>query len=287
MKKSTLKDVLAAENPLMLPVAHDAVSAKLIERAGFRAGSIGGFGVIGCRLGLPDLGLASFGEISAAVRDISGAVSLPMVVDADDGYGDVKNVVRTVQVYEDMGICAIVLEDQVSPKKCGHMKVERKIVPAQEAEAKLAAAVAARKSEDFAIIARTDARSVEGLDAAIERGKRYVAKGVDGLFIEAPTSIEELKRIGRSFDVPLVVNAAEGGRTPVLSPQEYRDLGFSIILYPATLLLRIVGTMSRALKSLRQGEFAQEQELPTFEELTDIMGMNQWMKIDQTFGVDR
>jgi 2-methylisocitrate lyase-like PEP mutase family enzyme len=114
-----------------------------------------------------------------------------------------------------------------------------------------------------------------------------VAKGVDGLFIEAPTSIEELKRIGRSFDVPLIVNAAEGGRTPVLLPQEYRDLGFSIILYPATLLLRIVGTMSRALKSLRQGEFAKEQDLPTFEELTDIMGMNQWMKIDQTFGIDR
>src|SRR6185312_2849059 len=178
MKKPTLKELLAVETPLMLPVAHDAVSAKLIERAGFCAGSIGGFGLIGCRLGLPDLGLASFGEISSAVRDISGAVSLPMVVDADDGYGDVKNVVRTVQVYEDMGICAIVLEDQVSPKKCGHMKVERKIVPVEEAEAKLAAAISARKSTDFSIIARTDARSVEGLDAAIERGKRYVAKGV-------------------------------------------------------------------------------------------------------------
>ncbi|HEY4125358.1 MAG TPA: isocitrate lyase/PEP mutase family protein [Rhizomicrobium sp.] len=287
MKKPTLKQLLAAENPLMLPVAHDAVSAKLIERAGFHAGSIGGFGVIGCRLGLPDLGLASFGEISAAVRDISGATSLPMIIDADDGYGDVKNVVRTVRTYEAMGICAIVLEDQVSPKKCGHMKVERKIVPVEEAEAKLAAAVGARSSKDFAIIARTDARSVEGLDAAIERGKRYIAKGVDGLFIEAPISLDELKRIGESFDVPLVVNAAEGGRTPLLTPQEYRDLGFSIILYPATLLLRMVGTMSRALTSLRKGEFAKEEELPTFDELVDIMGLHEWMKIDQTFGVDR
>ena len=287
MKKPTLKELLAAENPLLLPVAHDAVSAKLIERAGFRAGSIGGFGVIGCRLGLPDLGLASFGEISAAVRDISGATSLPMIVDADDGYGDVKNVVRTVRTYEAMGICAIVLEDQVSPKKCGHMKVERKIVPVEEAEAKLAAAVDARSNADFAIIARTDARSVEGLDAAIARGKRYVAKGVDGLFVEAPVSREELKRIGESFDVPLIVNAAEGGRTPVLTPQEYRELGFSVVLYPATLLLRMVGTMSRTLKSLRNGEFAEEKELPTFEELVDIMGLHEWMKIDQTFGVDR
>jgi 2-methylisocitrate lyase-like PEP mutase family enzyme len=281
---TSLSDLLKQENPLMLPVAHDALSARMIERAGFAAGAIGGFGVIGCRTGLPDLGLASFGEISAAVRDISGATNLSLIVDADDGYGDVKNVVRTVRTYEEMGISTIVLEDQVSPKKCGHAAVTREIVPVSIMESKLAAAIEARRNPGFAIVARTDARLVEGLDAAIERGHRYIAKGADALFIEAPTSVEELAKIGAAFDVPLMVNAAERGKTPVLSPQEYRDLGFSIILYPATLLLRMIGMFERTLAALRTGEFADEGELPAFETLTGIMGMDEWMEIDRRHG---
>jgi 2,3-dimethylmalate lyase len=283
-QRSNLRDLLQRESPLLLPVAHDALSARLIERAGFTAASIGGFGVIGCRWGLPDLGLASFGEISAAVRDIAGAISLPLIVDADDGYGDVKNVARTVKTYESMGITAIVLEDQASPKKCGHMSVERRIVAVEEAEAKLATALAVRESRDFGIIARTDARSVEGLAAALERGRRYVALGVDALFVESPLSIDELRSIGESFTVPLIINAAESGRTPILSPEEYRRLGFSIILYPATLLLRMIGTFQRTLTALREGRFANEGPLPNFQELTDVMGMKEWMAIDQQFG---
>ena len=283
-RPKSLRELLSLETPLLLPVAHDCLSMRLIERAGFPAASIGGFGVVGCRLGLPDLGLASFGEIATAVRDMAAATSLPLVVDADDGYGDVKNVVRTVQTYEAMGVSAIVLEDQASPKKCGHMTVERRIVPVEEAEAKLAAAVAARTRSDFAIIARTDARSVEGLEAAIARGRRYVAKGVDALFVEAPTSVEELKIIGSSFDLPLVVNAAESGRTPLLSPAEYRELGFSIILYPATMLLRMVEALTRSLAALRRGEFpADIGPLPSFVELTDVMGLSEWMAVDQAF----
>lgn len=281
---ASLADLLARENPLLLPVAHDALSARMIERAGFAAGAIGGFGVIGCRTGLPDLGLASFGEIGAAVRDIAGATALPLIVDADDGYGDVKNVVRTTRVYEEMGISAIVLEDQVSPKKCGHAAVTREVVPTAVMEAKLAAAIEARRNPGFAIVARTDARLVEGLDAAIERGRRYVAKGADALFVEAPTSVEELERIGAAFDVPLIVNAAEGGRTPVLTPAQYRELGFSIILYPATLLLRMVGMFERTLAALRTGEFADEGALPAFNVLTGIMGMDEWMEIDRRHG---
>jgi 2-methylisocitrate lyase-like PEP mutase family enzyme len=279
-----LAPLLARESPLLLPMAHDALSARLIERAGFTAASIGGFGIVGCRNGLPDLGLVSFGEISAAVRDIAAAVSIPLIVDADDGYGDVKNVVRTVRTYEAMGVRAIVLEDQASPKKCGHMSVERRLVPVAEAEAKLDAALAARRGPEFGIIARTDARSVEGLDAALERTRRYAKLGVDALFVEAPTSVEELRRIGGSFELPLIVNAAESGRTPVLTPHQYRDLGFAIILYPATLLLRMVGTLQRTLAALRDGQFAAEGPLPTFEELTSVMGLPEWMAIDQKFG---
>lgn len=284
MTERGLGALLRSEIPLLLPVAHDALSARLIERAGFSAASIGGFGAIGCRLGLPDLGLASFGEISGAVREIAAATSLPLVVDADDGYGDVKNVVRTVRTYERMGIAAIVLEDQVSPKKCGHMAVDRRVVAVEEAEAKLSAALACRSSPDFAIIARTDARTVEGLDAALERGRRYAALGVDALFIEAPASVDELASIGRQFSLPLVVNAAEAGRTPVLSPAQYRDLGFSIILYPSTLLLRMIASLTRTLAELRRGEFADQGPLPDFGELIEIMGMTEWMQIDQKFG---
>jgi 2,3-dimethylmalate lyase len=277
-----LGSLLATESPLLLPLAHDALSARLIERAGFAAAAIGGFGLVGCRLGLPDLGLASFGEISAAVRDIAAATALPLIVDADDGYGDVKNVVRTVRTYEAVGgVSAIVLEDQVSPKKCGHMAVERRVVPVEEAEAKLDAALEARSNRDFGIIARTDARSVEGIDAALERGRRYVARGVDALFIEAPTSLDELRLIGKSFTVPLIVNAVEAGKSPVLTPAEYRDLGFSLILYPSTLLLRMIGTLTRTLASLREGKFAEEGVLPSFADLTEVMGLKDWMDIDR------
>lgn len=280
---SKLKDLISAEKPLMLPVAHDALSARMIERAGFSAAALGGFGMIGCRTGLPDLGLASFGEITSMVRDIAGATNLPLIVDADDGYGDVKNVVRTTRTFEGIGVSAIVLEDQVNPKKCGHMAVERRIVPMTIAKQKLAAALDARKNSNFSIIARTDARSVEGLEAAIDRGHQYLEVGADALFIEAPTSIEELKKIGAAFDVPLIVNAAEGGRTPVLTPDEYRELGFSIIIYPATLLLRMVGMFERTLAELRNGKFADEGNLPDFTTLTDVMGMEEWMEIDRRF----
>ena len=284
-KRVSLATLLARETPLKLPVAHDALSMRMMERAGFTAATIGGFGLIGCRWGLPDLGLASFGEISAVVRDLADSTNLPLIIDGDDGYGDVKNVARTVRTYEAMGISGLVLEDQVSPKKCGHMAVQREIVPAATAVAKLSAALDARQDVDLAIIARPDARGVEGLDAALDRGHLYVEAGVDALFVEAPTSIEELERIGKSFDVPLLVNAAEGGRTPVLSPAEYAALGFSMIIYPATLLLRMVGMFERTLAELRHGRFADEGALPSFATLTDIMGMNEWMAIDARFAL--
>jgi len=286
MTKFTFEELLQREAPLLVPVAHDALSARLIERAGFHAAAIGGFGLVGCRLGLPDLGLASFGEISAAVQDILNATSLPLIVDADEGYGDVKNVVRTVRTYEDMGVSAIVLEDQVSPKKCGHMSIERHVVSVGEMERKLRAAIDARRSDSFAVIARTDARSVEGLDAAIQRGRRYVDCGANALFVEAPVSIDELRLIGSSFTVPLVVNAAEAGRSPILSPQQYRELGFSLVLYPATLLLRMIACFTKALAALRVGDFDDQGPLPDFATLTEIMGTSEWMDIDRRFGPD-
>ncbi|MGH7900047.1 MAG: isocitrate lyase/PEP mutase family protein, partial [Candidatus Binatia bacterium] len=248
--RPSFRALLREETPLLLPAAHDALSARLVERAGFRAYGIGGFAVAGVRLGLPDIGLMSFGEAVAGVRDIMMGTRLPVLVDADDGYGDVKNVTRTVETYEAMGVAGIVLEDQRSPKRCGHM-AGKSVIDAAEAAEKLAAAVAARSSEDFFLVARTDARAAHGLDATLRRGRLYLEAGVDALFIEAPESVEELAIIGKSFTAPLVVNMAEGGRTPILPPVELGRLGFAIVLYPATILLRQIHATEGALAALR------------------------------------
>src|SRR5436309_1345051 len=213
------KSLLANEQPLLLPGAHDALSARLIERAGFTAFTVGGYALVGSRYAIPDIGLAGFGEISAGIRDIMNATRLPILVDCDTGYGDVKNVTHTIQGYENMGVSAIFMEDQVAPKRCGHM-AGKDVIPAEEMAKKIRAAAGARRSRDFYIIARTDARAVHGLDDALRRGEMYLEAGADGLFIEAPRTVEELARIGKSFQgVGQMANMLEGGgQTPVLPP---------------------------------------------------------------------
>ncbi len=219
--KPTWKELLARGEPLLLPCAYDALSARLIERAGFVAYSIGGYALVGARHALPDIGLVGFGEMSAGVRDIMGASSLPVLVDCDDGYGDVKNVAHTIAGYEAMGVSAIFMEDQRAPKRCGHM-AGKDVIEADAMAAKVRAAADARRSAELFIIARTDARAVHGLDDALRRAEMYLKAGADGLFIEAPQSAEELARIGRAFaGVPQLANMLEGGgRTPVLPPHE-------------------------------------------------------------------
>src|SRR5207253_1602486 len=189
--KPTWKELLARGQPLLLPCAHDALSARLIERAGFKAFSIGGFALVGSRYGIPDIGLAAFSEISAGVRDIMAAAALPVMVDGDTGYGDVKNVAHTIEGYEALGASAIFIEDQVAPKRCGHM-AGKDVISTAEMVTKIKAAAGARRSKDFFLIARTDARAVHGLDEALRRGEKYLEAGADGIFIEAPQSIDEL-----------------------------------------------------------------------------------------------
>ena len=194
---------------LVVPGAHDALSARLIQQIGFETYFIGGFPAVGARYGVPDIGLKGLGEISAAVRDIMSACDLPVFVDGDDGYGDVKNVVHTVQTYERMGVSAILIEDQQWPKRCGHM-VGKKVVPIELAEAKIKAACSERINPETWILARTDARAVYDLDEAMRRAERFVRAGADGIFIEAPRSIEELKRIGSAFDRAPDLQSADG-----------------------------------------------------------------------------
>src|ERR1700689_4158842 len=192
------KKALRKESPLLLPVAHDALSARIIERAGFSAVQIGGVGVEGSRHGVPDIDLTHFAERHAAVKDIMAATSLPIMVDADDGSGDAKNVTSTVRSYQGLGVSALFLEDQQAPKECGHMD-NKKVVAPQVMVEKIKAAVNARSKDDFFILARTDAINPEGLTSAIKRGEKYLKAGADGIYVEGPETVADLAAIGREF----------------------------------------------------------------------------------------
>jgi 2-methylisocitrate lyase-like PEP mutase family enzyme len=267
---------------LVVPGAHDALSARLIQRIGFETYFIGGFPVVGARYGVPDVGLKGFGEISAAVRDIMAACDLPVFVDGDDGYGDVKNVVHTVQTYERMGVSAILIEDQQWPKRCGHM-VGKKVVPAELAEAKIRAACSERIDRETWILARTDARAVEGLDAAIRRAERYIGAGADGIFIEAPRSIDELERIGRAFDVPQICNPLMGGHTPILSMEDLSGLGFAAAVLGLDTLMHAAKAIEAVLIDMKSGKFARRNDGMDFEAYKKVVGYDKWESVDERF----
>src|SRR5438874_10772076 len=239
-QRPTWKQLLETHAPVQLPAAHDALTAKLIQGAGFNAYQIGGFALVGARHALPDTDITRFAEQSAGVRDIIAACDLPVLVDADDGYGDAKNVTHTIASYEAMGVSAVFIEDQASPKRCGHMS-GKEVVPTRIMVQRIEAAVAARRSREFFIVARTDALAVEGLNAALKRGEQYLKAGADGMYVEAPTSVEQLTEIGAAFKgVPQMTNMFEGdNQTPWLTPMELFSLGFSMILYPTSVLFRI------------------------------------------------
>ena len=284
MPKLAWKDLLKQEQPLLLPCAYDALSARLIERAGFSAYAIGGYQVVGARYAIPDIGLAAFGEISAGIRDIMSATPLPVMVDCDTGYGDVKNVTHTIQGYEAMGVSAIFMEDQVAPKRCGHM-AGKDVIPAEQMAAKIKAAAGARRSKDFFIVARTDARAVHGLDEALRRGEMYMEAGADGLFIEAPETLQELERVGRAFKgVPQLANMVEGGgQTPVLPPKELLALGFNMVAYPTTLIFNVARTVERALADIKAGRPSQSNDGVNFAEFKDITNYDKWARIDDEY----
>lgn len=274
------RSALATERPLLLPVAHDALCARLIERAGFHAYSIGGFPLVGARYAWPDIGLAGLADMASGMRDIIAACRLPVLVDADDGYGDVKNVTRTVRLYEDMGAAALFIEDQVSPKRCGHM-AGKDVVAASVMEAKVRAAVAARDNPDTFVMARTDARAVHGLDEALRRAERYLAAGADGIFVEAPRSIEELERVARTFDVPQLANMLEGGDTPIVPARELAEMGFAMVAYPTSVIFRVTRTIEKTLEDIRDGALGLEGEGVGFDEFKDVVGLSRWAGVER------
>jgi 2-methylisocitrate lyase-like PEP mutase family enzyme len=278
----SFRSILKSEGFLTLPGAHDAISARLIKQAGFKAYFIGGFPLIGARFGLPDIGLATLGEISGAVRDILSACDLPVMVDGDNGYGDAKTLVHTLHTYERLGVGALMFEDQVAPKRCGHID-GKDVIPMERMEANIRAAVQNRMNPDTFILARTDARDVYGLDDALRRADRYLAAGADGLFIESPHDIDELMKIGRTFDVPQMANMLEGGRTPVLKPSELLELGFEMGVYGISLLLHSVRVMQGILADLKAGDLSFVGKGTGFDEYKSIVGFEAWSSIEDRY----
>jgi carboxyvinyl-carboxyphosphonate phosphorylmutase len=280
-----LRELLAAGTPVVAPGAYDALSARLIELAGFDAVYMTGFGTAASLLGRPDVGLLTQTEMVDNARRLAAAVDVPLISDADTGYGNPINVVRTVQEFERAGVAAIHLEDQVSPKRCGHM-TGKQVIPAEDMVAKLRAAVAARTDPDFVLIARTDARAVEGLDAALDRGRRYVEAGADVLFVEAPETEAEIERVADTFrGTPLLFNWAEGGRTPPVSLERLTELGFAIVIFPVGALLAATTGVVDLLRTIReQGTPASALAgMTAFTDFFDLVGLDEIRELEQRF----
>ncbi len=283
-QKPTWRELIDRDRPFVLPGAYDALSARLIERAGFEGFVIGGFPLVGARYGLPDIGIVGLGEMAAGMRDILNAVDLPVLIDGDHGYGDVKNVVHTIRTYEAMGAAAIFIEDQVSPKRCGHTAGKDVIATGDMVE-KIRAAAAARDNEDFFLMARTDARAIHGLDDALRRCERYIDAGADGIFVEAPQSVAELEQIAKAFDVPQMCNMLIGGRTPILSNRELHDMGFRMIVHGTTLIKRVARALEQTLADLRADSL--DCEADNFMPLDSFMktvGVEDWRRLEDRFG---
>ncbi len=281
--KTTWAELIRKDRPFVLPGAYDALSAKLIAAQGFEALVVGGFPLVGSRYGLPDIGLVGLGEMAAGMRDIIDAVDIPVLVDGDHGYGDVKNVSRTIQTYENMGAAAILLEDQVAPKRCGHA-AGKNVVSIDDMVTKIRSAVAARNSKDFFIIARTDARGVNGLDDALQRCEANLNAGADGIFIEAPQSVDELERIAKSFDVPQMCNMLVGGQTPILSNQELHDMGFRMIVHGTTLIKRVAKALQLTLAQLYEDKLdCNSDDFVLLSEFMSLTGLEDWQDIEKGF----
>ncbi len=270
---ASLRQRLAQPGLVVAPGVFDMVSLRLADTFGFDALYMTGYGTVASHLGLPDAGLATYSDMVGRVRAMAGMARAPLIADGDTGYGGLLNMRHTVQGYEQAGAAAIQIEDQEFPKKCGHTP-NRRVIPMEDMVRKIRVAVEARQSPDFLIIARTDARTSLGLDEALRRAEAYAKAGADILFVESPESEEEMRRIGRSFDLPLLANMVEKGRTPVLSRAELESIGYKLAIFPVTALLASVQAMSEVYATFKaQGSSAGGQTaLYDFGALTRLMG---------------
>ena len=285
-----LRELLAGPDLVVAPGAYDGLSARLIAQAGFSLVYMTGFGTAASVLGQPDVGLLTMSEMvgrAAALAAVSG--DLPLIADADTGYGNPINVRRTIREYEHAGVAGLHIEDQVWPKKCGHME-GKQVIPMDEMVQKIRAAVDARQDPDFVIIARTDANAVNGLEDALLRGQAYREAGADVIFLEAPRSIAELQAIKQTFpDVPLLYNWAESGKTPLLSLAEIHALGFKLVIFPVSMLFAATHAMLELLEQLKRGETpsAYAERMVTFSQFTQNIGLPEIQDLERHYGVNQ
>ncbi len=282
--KNLRKMINDSSKPLVIPGVYDAIGAKIAQKAGFEAMFQTGYGTSATLFGMPDYGFIGSTETIENARRICRAVSVPVIVDSDTGYGNALSVWKLVNELESAGAAGIFLEDQRWPKRCGHMS-GKEVIEKEEYAEKLQAALDARKSKDFIIVARTDARATRGLDDAIERGKYYRKIGADVIFVEAPKSIDEMKKIGKSINAPLVANMIEGGATPVIPSATLHKMGFRIILYPLSVLFANAFASIQILKELRKTgtTLKLKKNVVNFDEFNDLVDLSKFRNLENRY----
>lgn len=283
-KKETLRHCLQQPGLLIAPGIFDMVSMRLADTFGFDALYMTGFGAVASHMGLPDAGLATYSDMVGRVKAMASMARTPLIADGDTGYGGLLNVAHTVRGYEAAGAAAIQLEDQEFPKKCGHTP-GRRVIPMADMVRKIQVASDARSSKDFLIIARTDARSALGLDEALRRAEAYARAGADVLFVESPETEEEMRQIGRRFDLPLLANMVEGGSTPVLSQAELESIGYKLAIFPVTALLAATQAMKTVYESFKQNGSSAGTATPLmpFADLTQLMGFEEVWEFEKRY----
>jgi 2-methylisocitrate lyase-like PEP mutase family enzyme len=282
--RQTLKQLLNRNKLLVAPGCFDGLSARLVQEAGFEAAYLSG-GAVARSMGIPDIGLVTMSESIERAAQVVSVIKIPIIADADTGYGNAVNLVRTVREFERAGVAAIHIEDQITPKRCGHLD-GKEVISLGEMTQKLQAAMAARSDPDFCIIARTDARGVNGFDDAIKRGQAFAKLGVDAIFVEAPQSEEELAEIPRRIpNIPLLVNVFKGGKTPMLPAERLEKMGYRIAIYPSETQRAAIHSMRTALSTLKREGTTEsiDAALTTFKERDRVVDLDGWQKIEQQY----
>jgi methylisocitrate lyase len=285
LKKTTLlRNLIEDKEILLAPGAHDLLTARIIEKAGFKSVYMTGYGQAASMLGKPDVGLLTMTEMADRAKKFAQAVDIPVIADGDTGFGNAINVIRTVEEYEQAGVAAIQLEDQVAPKKCGHMN-GRQVVPIDEMLGKIEAAKYARKDKDFIIIARTDARTSLGFDEALKRAKAYADAGADVIFFESPESEEEMRKLNEEIKVPALANMVEGGRTPLFSAKELEEMGYSIVIFPTSSVYATARAMKELMYEIKAKGSTKEslEKMITFSEFNDLIGLPEIRELEKKY----
>jgi len=285
MKKTTqLKNLVFAKEILVMPGIYDGLSAVIAEKLGFKALCLGGYAASASLLGKPDISLLTLTEMTNHLRNITEVTDIPILADGDTGYGSILNVIRTVREFEKAGAGGLFIEDQVFPKRCGHME-GKQVIPAEDMVSKIKAALDTRIDEDMIIMARTDAYAVYGLDEAIRRANLYHEAGADMIFIEAPTTSDEMKRLNQAVSAPSLANMVEGGKTPLRTAKELEEMGYSVAVFPVSAIYAAAKSVWNLLKLLSETGTTQgyEESMFCFDEFNELVNLRQYRKIESGY----